>query len=166
MVTQAQVGEVEDVLDLFKAAQEQDTAALLWFKSSRDVMAMILAWSKVPAKLKVCGTKVPKDLVERWAWLWKNYEFSVIEWCDLAGVVDYRYGTRLASRIIRLRLIFPDNTYAKWLEQYITLSALHATTKKSPKKEKGKAGKVSGLPPELSDDDDDDDDTVIGFGRP
>jgi len=159
MVTNARIVEVEDVLDFFKSAEDNDVSSLLWFKSNADVSRMMLAWRKLPIRL-IGGSKgIPSVPSERWRWLWTNYTLSIIEWCDLAGITDYRYGARLAARILKLRLVFPDNSIAKWADQYITMTALYETTKGTQKQSTTPAKSNKGTPPELDDDEEIDDET-------
>jgi hypothetical protein len=111
-----------------------------------------MAWKNIQVTFTGRGGEVPEDLKDQWEWLWKNYEFSYCDWTDLAGISDYRFAGRLIRRIIQLRLVFPDNTVAAWIERYIVLSAVHATTAKAKKKSDKPAEKTTGLPMELGDD--------------
>lgn len=153
MVTQAKLEQISDVLEFFKAA-EQDPSALLWYQTNPDIARLILAWAKVPITLFGTTGKPPVDVSERWAWLWRNHRFSTSAWCGLAGIADLRYGVKLCARIINLRLVFPDNTLVKWMEQFVQISAIYETSKKrQPVKQVQKPKPaLSDVPPELEDD--------------
>ena len=154
MVMNKKIDEIESVLEAFKTDQNSDPSSLLWFRSNADIALMLLAWNKVSVRLLINSKSRPKRLDDQWVWLWQNYSFSVVDWCDLGGIVDYRYGARLVARIMRLQLVFPDGTLAKWVTQYITVSAIHEVDKKTPKKEAPPPPKHSEdfAPPELEDD--------------
>ena len=152
MVAESKLSEIDDVIEIFKAEQADDPSGLLWFQNKESQMSnMLLAWTKVPIRLIGKTSGMPKGLPDLWVWLWQNYSFSVISWCDLAGIVDYRFGVRLAARIMQLRLVFPDNTLAQWVEQYITISALHEINRRTPKSSQPEGADE---PPELKDDED------------
>lgn len=153
----AQAERVAEVLDQFRALEDKDSNALLWFQTHPDAAELVLVWPKVPVEAVGCGGAPPASAHERWAWLWRNYRYSQRAWCDLAGIADLRYGYRLCARVISLRLVFPDGNLAGWIERYLYLSAVHESQKKAPPRP------VPPVPPPMkkkaappSDDDDDD----------
>ena len=119
--------EVQDVLNTFKTRHSQDANALHWFQANPAFQSLVLAWPRVEVKLVGKAGEAPDKEGEMWAWLWKNYRFNVADWIELAGIADKRYGLRLVDRVIRLRMVFPDGSYPRWLERFLRLSAVKAT---------------------------------------
>jgi hypothetical protein len=149
--------DVEDVLDLFQTSQNDDATTLHWFRSNSDIAKLVMAWRKVNVKQIESKEPLPSRLADQWSWLWRHYSFSLSDWLSLVGIQDLRYGVRLITRVIRLRLVFPDNTYPGWLDRYITISAIYETDRKTPKaqrvgKEPEEDDKKKTMPVELGEE--------------
>lgn len=145
---------VAETLSLFKSAQARDPATVLWVREDENLRRLAMVWPKVTISPADCTSRVPNRLSERWTWLWQHYTFSVKECCLLAGISNYSYGVQLIKRMISLRLIFPDNSRAQWLDQFLTLSAVHLTATLAPNRPSPRPTeppRESSSPPELED---------------
>ena len=122
----------EEILQTLKLRETDDATTLHWFVTSPIVQKVVMAWKHVEVKVSG-GGKPPDDQARWWDWIWSRCSYSAEDWLLLAGVPNLPYGLRLLDRIIRLRLVYPDQTFPRWVDRYITLSAVKATTAVSPK---------------------------------
>lgn len=119
---------VTKVLDKLREKTADDASAILWMRTNLNVMKLVISWGKIQHTFTGEGKRVPKDEYDKWRWLWKNYSFSLREWLEVAGIVDQAYGAKLADRIIRMRLVFPDGTYPQIVREFLNIAALAKQT--------------------------------------
>jgi len=123
-----------DVLKSFKEAEEpENIVSLIDDESLRNGL---VAWKSVriepaPTDEVFCSATDP---VERWEWLWHAVRFDRAKFGIVAGVKAQEAGT-LLTRLIGLRLIYPDGTVNNFASQYlqsIIMAKLHKVGKTKP----------------------------------
>jgi len=120
-----------DVLAEFKAREEEcveNVAPLLEDASLRNAL---VAWKSVAIEHKSNGGCPHKDETSRWNWLWQQIEYDQSTFGTVSGAKPAEV-VNLITRLIGLRLVYPDGTINQMARQY--LQAMILAKLASPKR--------------------------------
>jgi len=107
-----------EVLKEFKEREEdcvENVAPLLEDGALRNAL---LAWKSVAIKYKNPTECQHKDETSRWNWLWSQIEYDQSMFGTVSGAKPAEV-VNLITRLIGLRLIYPDGTINTMARQYL-----------------------------------------------
>lgn len=96
-----------EVLQSFKDAEEAENVVAIL--DNKDLQNGLIAWKSVQVMFlpsEDCTLKNPHD---QWKWLWGHVNYDISSFGNVAGVSAKDVGG-LISRLMGLRLIYPDGT--------------------------------------------------------
>ena len=105
-----------EVLKEFKDSESPEYVVPL--VDDAELRSGVIAWKSVVIHIKDIVTDPPENDAERWNWLWLYTEFDKNQFAVIAGVRP-QSSSALVSRIIGLRLVYPDGTVNKYASQYL-----------------------------------------------
>ena len=118
-----------EILQYFKDTAEPDL--IVPMVEDKDLRNGVCAWKAVTIhhlKQEDCPCK---EEIARWNWLWTRIQYDEETFAVVAGVktTDSR---RLITRLIGLRLIYPDGTVNRLASQYLQAIVLGKLPKSPP----------------------------------
>ena len=78
----------------------------------------IVAWKSVAIRYKEAEDCEYKDDTSKWNWLWTRVDYDVQRFGTVAGV-NAQGAAPMVTRLIGLRLIYPDGTISTYATQYL-----------------------------------------------
>ena len=105
-----------EVLAEFKVNEEAENIVAIIEDS--ELQNGMIAWKAVQIQYKTASDCQEKDPVARWNWLWNHIDYNAQQFGIVAGVKAQDVG-KLVTRLIGLRLIYPDGTVNKLARQYL-----------------------------------------------
>ena len=123
-----------DVLKYFKAKEEESVESIIPLIEDSALRSAIVAWKSLTFKNKKKEDCQYDDDYSRWNWLWKDVEYNVEYFGNVAGVKDQKEAEKLVVRLIGLRLVYPDGSINRMAQQYLTSMILSKIGKAKPKK--------------------------------
>lgn len=105
-----------EVLQQFKELEEAENIAAI--VDDRSLQNGIIAWKSVGIRYKSASECTELDPTSRWKWLWSQVEFDSTDFGVVAGLKQQDVG-RTLTRLIGLRLIFPDGSVSRYASQYL-----------------------------------------------
>ena len=125
-----------DILNLFKAKEEEETECIVPLIDSIELRHGISAWKSVKISKTSEEDCDEEDQLIMWEWIWEQVEFDINGFATVAGVKVYE-ASSLIARLKGLRLIYPDGSINKVAQEYLHELALGKLSrgKGRPKKE-------------------------------
>jgi len=105
-----------EILNDFKANEEADN--IIAIIDNSELQNGMIAWKSVQIKYKSASDCQEKDSVAQWNWMWRQIEYDANNFGVVAGVKAQDIGN-LLSRLIGLRLIYPDGTVNNLASQFL-----------------------------------------------
>jgi len=117
------------ILGEFKKNQDEHVESLLTVIDDDDLRNGVIAWQSVRCNRIGIGERNGKDVVgilkcpydnhtDKWNWLWNQTKFDYGKFAIVAGLKEHEVHA-LLTRLIGLRLIFPDGTIATMVKAYL-----------------------------------------------
>lgn len=110
------MSDFSEILAEFKAAEEPDAVVAL--VDDKDLRNGVSAWKAVNIQFQPQQACPFEDEVSRWNWTWQQIRYDKSTFAVVAGVKD-QDADRLLTRLIGLRLIYPDGTISTYARQYL-----------------------------------------------
>lgn len=98
----------------------------------------VLAWKSVSVRYKSTAPCPHDDEQAQWRWMWENVEYDVESFGVVAGCKPQEAAIML-TRLIGLRLIYPDGSICQFAKQYLGRRIMQALTAKDKPKDKPKS---------------------------
>lgn len=118
-----------EILQHFKENEPaENLVPLMEDQSLRNGM---VAWKSVTIQYKPASECTHNDETSRWNWLWKQIEYDSNTFAAVSGVKSQDVGT-LITRLIGLRLIYPDGTINRLGSKYLQAMIMEKINKKKP----------------------------------
>lgn len=129
----------DEVLDLFK--RDESPESLIQLIEDPELRVAIVAWQAVAVEVdKGHDCPIPvEDVVGRWEWLWSHVRYDKEHFAVVANIRKHNV-SHLMTRLIGLRLIYPDGTIHGMARNYLKCLIMS----KLPKDAKDKKDKGSG----------------------
>lgn len=128
-----------EVLAHFKKVEDAENIVPLI--EDAELRNALVAWKGVMIRFKPPQTCPHSDEPSKWNWLWEQISYDRVEFGVVAGLRAQDVG-RILTRMIGLRLIYPDGTVNNFARQYlasILLRILEKNQKTVPtKRDSGK----------------------------
>jgi len=105
-----------EILAWFKSEEEAENIVAIM--GDEDLQNGMIAWKSVRIRFKAATDCVEKDTVAKWEWLWQQIEYDQTGFAVVSGAKAQDAG-KLFSRLVGLRLIYPDGTIHKLARQYL-----------------------------------------------
>lgn len=105
-----------EVLKEFK--EDEDAENIVAIIDNDELQAGMIAWKSVQIRYREASDCKEKDPVARWRWLWEQVDYDAIAFGVVAGAKGQDVG-KLISRLVGLRLIYPDGTINNLAKQYL-----------------------------------------------
>ena len=124
---------IGEILAYFKALEEDDVENITPLIENAELRSGIVAWKSVFVKFNDAGAQFEGNGdVDKWKWLWTQVEYDKSEIGTVAGLRTQDIGGVL-SRLIGLRLIYPDGTINGMARQFLQAQIMAKLTgKRSP----------------------------------
>ena len=105
-----------EILSEIKGSEEAENIVAII--DNNELQNGMIAWKSVQIRYKPASDCQEKDTVARWNWMWRQIEYDANGFGVVAGVKAQDIGN-LLSRLIGLRLIYPDGTVNKLASQFL-----------------------------------------------
>jgi hypothetical protein len=129
-----------EILAEFKAKEEEEPENITPLTEDASLRNGVVAWKSVSICFKESQECSCDNETSRWNWLWAQIEYDTTQFGKIAGVKTQDVST-LLTRLIGLRLIYPDgsiNNFAKQYLQSIIMAKIKNVTRGRKPKEKSK----------------------------
>ena len=115
-----------ELLMHFKQKESPEQISLLL--NEKEAVVLVAAWLSVKTNFSY-DTILAEDAGISWELLWKDVEYSMVEWAEAANV-SMLYAGKLASAIIKSRMVYPDNTINQIAQTYLQTKVINSMLKK------------------------------------
>ena len=97
-----------------------------------ELRKAVVAWKSVEIQYKSAAQCSHTGDVAQWNWLWEQVGFDENKFGVVAGLRAQDVG-RMVSRLIGLRLVYPDGTISRYAKQYLQMQILSKIRMPQPK---------------------------------
>jgi hypothetical protein len=118
-----------EMLASFKASEEPENIVAIL--EDDELQNGMIAWKSVEIRYKAASDCTLKDPVAQWNWLWAQVSYDATIFGVVAGSKAQDVG-RLITRLIGLRLIYPDGTVHRLARQYLQSKIMSKLKQVSP----------------------------------
>jgi len=129
-----------DILQRFKDSEDPEN--LVPLMEDQTLRNGLVAWKSVSIKYKPAEECSFQDETSRWNWLWTQIEYDSNTFAAVSGTKAQNVQT-LITRLIGLRLIYPDGTVNMLARKYLQAMIMEKINKRRPgrpKKTEGSGG--------------------------
>lgn len=120
-----------EILSEFKTSESDSVENITPLLEDASLRNGLVAWRSVTIEYKPASDCSCKDETSRWNWLWTQVDYDQSTFAAVSGTRTSEVG-QLLTRLIGLRLIYPDGTINNLARQYLQAIIMSKLTGKRP----------------------------------
>ena len=102
-------------MKLEETEAEEQKKMVLFIRNNKPLIQLVLAWELLP---KTYLGSTPE------AATWEEVDFSVTDWCWMAGLPDSFLNKKRCQSLLRMCIVFPSGKIHYWVDHYLQAVSL------------------------------------------
>ena len=108
-----------EILARFKGMEKDSPESVAPLLDNVELRNGLVSWRSVSIRYRDASDCHHKDETSQWNWLWQQIEYDKSTFGTVAGIKPAQVDT-LITRLMGLRLIYPDGTINTMAKQYLS----------------------------------------------